>query len=434
MAMIRVVVAGAGLAGCAAAGAAARAGARVTLLERADLLGGWGLLAGRVDHNYITVREELRLMGGDDIFRLIDECTLHKEVKFPWPKPQGAIKTIYNTLKLDPKLRKYMSDMNIEIRLLSRAVDVIKEGSEIESLILASGENVSGDAFVDVTGGTGGIKNCIRYGYGCVMCFQRCPAFGDRVSIAAKAGVKEVKGKKPDGSLGPITAAFSLVKESLAPQLRQQLESVGIVCIPVPPELINYKRTENITASANIDSGFAENVVLVDIGAHAKRIAGGFTPLNELRKIPGLERAIFADPYAGTLGNGIRYMAITPRGNDLSVAGLSNLFVASEKLGVNGVGEVIATGVMAGHNAVRRALNMESLMLPCTTMLGSFIAYINQNWTKEEWLRSRFHIYEGPYFRLARDSGIFTEDKIAIKARIEEHGLEEILSRRIASW
>ena len=78
--MAKVVVVGGGLAGCAAAAAAARAGASVTLLERAELLGGWALFAGRVDHKYFTVREELRLMGGDDIFRVLDNCTLHKDV------------------------------------------------------------------------------------------------------------------------------------------------------------------------------------------------------------------------------------------------------------------------------------------------------------------------------------------------------------------
>lgn len=429
--MAKVVVVGGGLAGCAAAAAAARAGASVTLLERAELLGGWGLFAGRVDHKYFTVREELRLMGGDDIFQVLDNCTLHKNVKFPWPKPLGATKTLYDVTKLDPELRKHLEGMGVEVRTQSRAKDVDMDDSKIQAVILDDGTKVNGDVFVDATGGTGGIKNCQTYANGCAMCFQRCPAFGDRVSIAAKAGVKELLGKKLDGSLGPMTAAFSLVKESLAPKVREEMERVGVVWLPVPPELINYKRTENITASANIDKGFAENIVLVDIGGHAKRIAGGYTPLDELRKVPGLEQAVYADPYAGTIGNGVRYMAITPRGDALNVPGVENLFVASEKLGINGVGEVTATGVVAGHNAVRRAVGIPPLVLPEATMLGGFIAYTNERWDKEEGLRARSHLFTGPYLRRAEETGVYTEEKGVIRSRIEDNGLTNLLSQRI---
>lgn len=429
--MAKVVVVGGGLAGCAAAAAAARAGASVTLLERAELLGGWGLWAGRVDHKYFTVREELRLMGGDDIFSVFDNCTLHREVKFPFPKPSGATKTLYDVTKLDPELRKQLDSLGIEIRTQARAKDVEMHHTEIQAVILDDGTEVGGDVFVDATGGTGGLKHCQTYGNGCAMCFQRCLAFGDRISIAAKAGVKELVGKKRDGSLGAITAAFSLVKESLDPQVREEMERVGIILLPVPSELINYQRTESITASGNIDKGFAENVVLVDIGGHAKRMAGGYTPLPELRKVPGLERAMYADPYAGTIGNGIRYMAITPRGDALEVPGVKNLFVASEKLGINGVGEVAATGAVAGHNAVRRAVGIAPLVLPETTMLGNFIAHVNRNWDTEEGLRSRFHLYSDPFFRMAEETGLYTEDRDVVRLRIKESSLTDILSTKI---
>jgi hypothetical protein len=305
------------------------------------------------------------------------------------------------------------------------------DGSKIEAVILDDGTKVGSDAFVDATGGTGGIGNCEKYGNGCAMCFQRCPSFGDRVSIAARAGIKELIGKRRDGSLGAVTAAFSLIKDSLAPEVKDEMEREGIISIPLPKELIDYKRTENITASGNIDKGFAENIVLVDIGGYAKRIAGSYTPLEELRKVPGLEHALYADPYAGTIGNGIRYMAITPRGDALDVPGVENLFVASEKLGVNGVGEVTATGVLAGHNAARKAAGVQPLVLPGTTMLGGFIAYVNENWSKEEGLRSRFHLFTGPYLRAAQENGLYTEDRAVIRSRIVNNGLNNILAQRL---
>ena len=53
--------------------------------------------------------------------------------------------------------------------------------------MLAGGEEIEGDVFVEATGSTGPMGNCLTYGNGCCMCILRCPAFGPRVSISAKA-------------------------------------------------------------------------------------------------------------------------------------------------------------------------------------------------------------------------------------------------------
>ena len=60
---------------------------------------------------------------------------------------------------------------------------------------------------------------------------------------------------------------------------------------------------------------FIENVILLDTG-HAKLMTP-FFPLNNLRKIPGFENARYEDPYAGNIGNSMRYLAISPRDNHL---------------------------------------------------------------------------------------------------------------------
>jgi hypothetical protein len=262
---------------------------------------------------------------------------------------------------------------------------------------------------------------------------MRCPAFGGRVSIAEKAGVKELLGAKSDGSVGPVSAANCILKETLAPELRKELERTGCAFIPIPPDLVNYKRTQDITASANIDEGFAENVVLADIGAYAKRVAAGYAPLQELVKIPGLEVARYADPYAATIGNSVRYMALTPRGKALDVPGVENMFVASEKVGTNGVGEAIVIGVVAGYNAVRRAMGMDLLVLPRTTMLGDFIAYVNERWDTTEGLKSRFVSHSDPYFHRAKEMGLHTEDKSRVRSHIEESGLVNVFSSKITA-
>jgi len=372
-------------------------------------------------------------MGADDIFQVIDTCTLHTNVKFKMPKPSGAIKTVYDTTKLDPELQKQLGDAGVEVRLQARAKDVKMDGRKIRLVILDDRTEIRGDVFIDATGGAGPIDKCQKYGNGCPMCFWRCPAFGGRVSIAAKAGVKELMGKKPDGSFGPGTAAYSLIKESLAPQLRKELEAKGRIYIPVPPELINDQRTKDITASVNADDGFARNVVLADIGSHAKRVAAGWTPLHELRKIPGLERAIYGDPYAGTIGNAVRYMAVTPRGAALDVPGVDNLFVASEKVGTNGIVSSIITGVVAGHNAARKAAGIAPLEIPVTTLLGDFLAYVNKNWNTEEGLRTRFSTHGGAYLRRATELGLYTEDRDKIRSRVKESGLLNVFSRKVLS-
>lgn len=427
--MSQVVVIGGGYAGCAAAAAAAKSGAHVTLLERMEVLGGFGLVAGRFHLRGLPVREELRLMGSDDIFQAIYKCVLHEYVKFPFPKPDGEGILLYDVTKLDSELQKHLRGLAVEVRLQSGAIDLQMTDGRIEAVLLADGEKVQGDAFVDATGGAGPEENCRKYGNGCAMCIMRCPAFGGRVSIAEKAGVKEIKGKKQDGSIGPVNAGYSLLKESLAIEIREELEKKGIVCIPIPQHLVSYKRTEAIAPTVAIDTGFAENVVLADIGAYAKRIAGGWTPLDELRLVPGLERARYGDPYAGSIGNGIRYMAITPREDSLKVPRVDNLFVASEKIGVMGTAAVIVTGVLAGHNAVRKTLGIAPLILPESTMVGNFIAFANKRWNTEEGLRKRYGIPTGlPHHEPGKEK-LSAEDKAVIYSRITKNDLLDVISK-----
>ncbi len=432
--MPKIVIVGGGFAGCAAAAAAARTGASVTLLERMDVLGGCGIVAGLLRDLFYPIREELQLMGAYDIFQVTDNCTIHEDVFYPTPP---RVYKMFDASKIDSELRKHLEDLGVEVLFQSRAKDVEMEGKEIQAVILDDGAKIQGDVFLDATGGAGPEANCQKYGNGCVMCFHRCPAFGGRVSIAAKAGVKELIGKTPNGSFGPMSAACCLLKESIAPELRIEMERVGYVSVPVPPHLISeeaYKRNERITMSANIAKAFAENVVLMDIGLYAKRLANGYTPLEELRKVPGFERARYTDPYAATLGNAIRYMALTPRGDALNVPGVDNLFVASEKLGVVGLGEAIVGGVVAGHNAVRKAVGMDPMVLPKTTLIGYFLSYVNERWNTEKGLRFRANLQaeEGPFFSQASELGLYTRDKSIRRSRIEEAGLMGVLSEKIA--
>ena len=431
--MVSIVVVGGGLAGCAAAVAARKAGAQVTLLERMEVLGGWLRFASRLDSKYFPAREELRLMGGDDIFTVMERFITHPNVFFPGSEI-STTKTLFHSFKAESALKKYLVEIGIDVRLQCRARDVEMAGNHIESVILDDKSSIRGDIFIDATAGFGPQANCQRYGNGCTMCFMRCPAFGGRVSIAAKAGVKELKGKRKDGSIGPINAAFGLFKESLAADLQAKLNRDGVVSIPVPPELLkeSLKRATSATVSGEGNRSNTENVILVDMGYYVKRIGIGFTPLEELQKMPGLENVAYADPTAGTIGNAVRFMAVTPRDETFKVPDVDNLFVTSEKLGIAGVGEVIVTGAVAGHNAVRKAKEIPPLVLPTTTIIGDYIAYINDEWDEEARLRTRPHIRDGEYMARAEKAGLYTEDSKLIESRIKDNKLSNIFNQAIA--
>ena len=430
--MVRIVVVGGGLGGCAAAAAARKAGAQVTLLERMEVIGGWLRFACRLDARYLPVREELRLMAGDDIFKVLESCIYRTDV-FPESGAPDVVKQVIHTSKAEIALKKYLDSIGVDVRLQCRAKDIEAEGKGIKAVILDDGTSISGDVFIDATGGSGPQSNCQKYGNGCAMCFIRCPAFGGRVSMAARAGVKELKGLKKDGSVGATNAGFAILKESLAPDLREKIEREGWVSIPVPAEFIeeSYQRTRSVAPSSGDKPGYAENIILVNMGIYVMRIGVGYTPLEELRRTPGLEEAVFAEPYAGTMGSPVRFMSVTPRDDALKVPGVDNMLVASEKLGISGIGEVIVTGVVAGHNAVREAAGMPPLILPRTTILGDYIAYIVEGWQAEARLKTRPHVRDGAYLRRAEEMGLYTEDKGLIASRIRDNNLMNAFGKNL---
>lgn len=431
----KVVVVGGGLAGCGAAIAAAKVGANVVLLERSDLLGGCARFSGHTPKRLLPIRAEMRALGCDDVFvKVFDACTIHQAVDAGYPS-KGFVWGHYDVTKVAKALYDHVQTLGIEVRLQARVKDVAMRGTAIERVVLDDGLAIRGDTFVDATGGGGGLtngeKNCVLYGTGCVMCHFRCWAFGDRVSLIGLAGVKESQGRRKDGTIGASTSGYSLIKTSIAPELRESMERDGFVVIPVPAREGAYARMQNITASGNINAGWVENVVLGDIGGFANRMGAGYTPLEELRQVPGLENVLYAEPLAGTKGNTIRYMAISPRNNALKVPGLDNVFVAGEKLNVNGTGEATVTGTIAGHNAARASVGEEPLILPSTTIVGDFIEFVNERWDTQG-QSERFHFFLGSYWERIKDrSDLYTTDEAAIERRVADAGLKGVLSQRM---
>ncbi len=152
--MYKVVVIGGGWSGCAAAVAARKAGAEVVLLEKTDMLLGLGNVGGIMRNNgRFTAAEENIALGARELFDITDKCARHINVDFPGHKHAS----LYDVVKVEPQVRKLLQEMGVDIRLMSRAIDVEKRTGDpviIDKIILAGGEAIEGDVFVETTGST----------------------------------------------------------------------------------------------------------------------------------------------------------------------------------------------------------------------------------------------------------------------------------------
>ncbi|WP_213974528.1 FAD-dependent oxidoreductase, partial [Tepidanaerobacter acetatoxydans] len=175
---------------------------------------------------------------------------------------------------------------------------------------------------------------------------------------------------------------------------------------------------------------YVENVILLDTG-HAKLMTP-FFPLNNLRQIPGFENARYEDPYAGNLGNSMRYLAISPRDNYLKTEGVENLFCGGEKAGpLVGHTEAICTGTLAGANAVRWAVGKELVQIPTELAVGDAIAYVKEQMKTEEGISKKYTFSGSFYFERMKKLDLYTIDINEIKDRVDKAGMLNIFNKKI---
>lgn len=423
--MNRIVVIGGGWAGCAASIAAIKLGIEVVLIEKTDMLLGLGNVGGIMRNNgRFTAAEENILLGRGELFNITDKFSLHKNIDFPGHKHAY----LYDVTKIEPAVRELLLSLGVILKLQKRAVDVVKEDGYIRAIILNDGETIYGDVFVETTGSTGPMGNCLKYGNGCAMCILRCPTFGPRVSISQKAGVTDIVGMKKDGSYGAFSGSCKLNKDSLSNEVINELEKEGVVLLPVPKDDIQRdKLSKKVCQQYAIDE-YAENIILLDTG-HAKMMTS-FYPLEKLRKIKGLENARYEDPYSGGIGNSVRYLSIAPREDTMKVKGIKNLFCAGEKSGLFvGHTEAIVTGTLAGYNSVRHVYGKELLKLPTDLAIGDLISYTNKKMNTEEGLKDRYTFAGSTYFNRMLDKGLYSTDLHEIRNRVEELNLLNIYNK-----
>lgn len=424
---MKIIIVGGGWAGCAAAFAATKAGARVSLIEKTNMLLGTGLVGGIMRNNgRFTAFEEIWALGGGDFLRCIEGAARHRLINFPGHQHAA----LYDVTQIEPAIKTYLLDLGVDLHLETRMTAAEKDGNSIRELHSAGREKFAGRAFVDATGSAGPTKNCKKYGGGCAMCILRCPAFGPRVSLTSRAGVKEIMAGEGFPHFEAMSGSCILEKNSLAPHLVDQLEKDGVLVVPLPSHLFKDKLLGTKACQQYNLTAYGKNLIVLDTG-HAK-IMTPYFPLENLRTIPGFAHARYADPYSGGKGNSIRFMAMAPCNKALKVAGLENLYCAGEKTGLLvGHTEAIATGMLAGHNAARQLAGHEPLIMPGELAVGDIIAFMHEEMKSEKGLAQKYTFSGSVYFQRMQEKGLYTTDVNKIRKKVAGLGLDGIFSRRL---
>ena len=423
--MTRIVIVGGGWSGVSAAVCAKKAGAEVALIEKTDLLLGAGNVGGIFRNNgRYTATEEMKALGAGDLFEIMDACALHKNIEFP-----GHVHaSLYDVGAIEPEVRRFVQGMGIEVVTETHVKDVEVHDGLVAAVMLNDGTLVRGDAFIDATGSSGPMGNCLRYGNGCSMCIQRCPTFGPRVSLTAACGIKDLVGRREDGTPGVFSGACKISMDSLSEAVREELEQTGVVILKVPEEDIDYSKLGKKACKQYALKEYSENVILLDTGG--AKLMTSYYPLNMLRRIPGLENAEYIDPYSAGRGNSIRYLAVAPCLDTMQAEGIDNLFCAGEK-GAPLIGhtEAVVTGAVAGHNAVRQARGRRQLILSDRLATGRIISHSHRQFIGQGKYDERYTFAGGDFFEIMKKEGLYSTDIDVIGERVRDEDLTDIFER-----
>lgn len=418
--MERVVVIGGGVGGCAAALAARKAGCQVEIIERMDSVSGLAPWTGQL----LTwmVRQEAKLLGGGaaDIIDLMESLAIHIMPEFD--VPDGRV--TFDVTRIEEGMRKLVEGAGIKVRYHSRVVDVEMEGPKMVAALLEGGTKIKGDAFVDATGRTGGVEWCEKLGQGCVQCMLKCTVFGDRVSIAAKAGVPDLEENWNYFPMPYITL------ESLSSEVRSKIEGTegGYSYHPIPGELLERDFTNDWHRSdrpvTTRIKGKIPGMLEVIHVPFAKCTLN--LPLRWWRQITGFENAWLVQPLSAegeTVGTGF----CAQREETMQVKGLANLFAGGLRSGrYSAFVEVMLTGDLAGHNAARQVLGRDLVTYPNSTLIGYFVNVLKSGRTPTDWGGP---MLDDPRFK---EQGLATTDYRKIRYRMENAGMINAFAKRLS--
>ena len=424
--MKRIVVTGGGWSGVSAAVCAKKAGAEVVLIEKTDLLLGAGNVGGIFRNNgRYTATEEMKALGAGELFEIMDTCAVHENIEFPGHYHAS----LYDVGAIEPVVRRFVQGLGIEVLSETHVMDVVVNEGLVAAVVLNDGRKIEGDAFVDATGSSGPMGNCLRYGNGCSMCIQRCPTFGPRVSLTARCGIKDLAGRREDGTFGVFSGACKITKCSLREDVRQRLEETGVAILKVPEEDIDHDKLGRKACKQYALKEYSENIILLDTGE--AKLMTSYYPLDMLRRIPGLENAEYVDPYSAGRGNSIRYLAVAPCADTMQAEGVPNLFCGGEK-GAPLIGhtEAVVTGALAGANAVRYASGLKQVILPDRLAVGRIISHAHEQFVRQGKLEERYTFSGGSFFEIMKKEGLYSTDIDEIISRVEHEDLLDLFAEK----
>jgi hypothetical protein len=224
-----------------------------------------------------------------------------------------------------------------------------------------------------------------------------------------------------------MSGSCKVLKESLSGDITNQLNKEGVVVVPLPESQRLSGKLSIKSCQQYATSEFEQNIVLLNTG-HAK-LMSPFFPLDALRQISGFKYARFEDPYAGGLGNSIRYIGMAPRNDALKVEGVENLFCAGEKAGLLvGHTEAICTGTLAGCNAVKFIKKEKPLILPDNLAVGDSIRHVRTQMQSKEGLSLKYTFSGSVFFERMKKRGLYSTDIKQITERVEAAGVAGIFS------
>jgi hypothetical protein len=394
------------------------------------MLLGAGLVGGIMRNNgRFTATEEAIAMGCDDLFLLTDRLSRHRNIAFPGHRHSS----LYDVLLIEPEVKRLLEQRGIAVYLGKRVTRLKSAGSNILRLASEDGDVFFAEAFVDATGSSGPPGLCQRLGNGCACCVQRCPAFGPRVSLTSLLGLPEFMCTRRKGSYGAMSGSCKIYKETLSQSVRDGLDSLGVVVVPLPGSLVNHKKLDTKVCQQYALPEYAESLVLLDTG-HAKLMSPYF-PLRDLRSIGGFENARFADPLGGGRGNSIRLTAVSPRDRTMKVTGSGNLFVGGERAGILvGHTEAIVTGAVAGRNAALQATGRPLCTVPTTLAIGDFIAQSAVDLRGAPsapgalGLAASYTFAGSVYFQRMQELDLYSDDPETVRKRVREERTESLFT------
>jgi hypothetical protein len=368
-------------------------------------------------------------LGAGDLFKVCDQNARHSNIEFPGHKHAS----FYDVAHIEPGVRRCLQENGIEFWLIARVTSAHREGTNyIRMVALENGTYISGDVFVDATGTVGAQSFCTENGNGCVMCIVRCPTFGPRVSLAGLVGIAECQGTRSDGGIGAMSGSCKLAKDTIRPDIIDEMERTGVAIVPIPEHLVHEEKLGLKACQQYALPEYAHNIILLDTGQ--VKLMTSYIPLEQLRQIPGMEEARYLDPYSGTIGNSMRYSQLSPRDDAMHVRGpVENLFCGGEKAGLLvGHTEAMVTGAVAGHNAVRYLAGKDPLILPDSLACGDAITYVREEMDRPGGMSKKYTFSGSVYFQRMKQRNLYQGPKPEVyHERVAQAGLTGALAEQV---